>query len=157
MLNAHDGQPIARCACPSGRNIRLPRFQILVGTGRFELPTCRLGGGRTNAKRARRAANRPVRLPERPQYPLASVSDLGRDGQIRTADLSLRRRPLYPSELRPRPVCSLPAGQAFYADVAAELHAVGMNALDGSIGVRNCSIQGGCFRSDAEHATARCD
>jgi hypothetical protein len=26
----------------------------------------------------------------------------GRDGQIRTADLSLRRRPLYPSELRPR-------------------------------------------------------
>src|SRR5580658_9491473 len=25
----------------------------------------------------------------------------GRDGQIRTADLSLRRRPLYPSELRP--------------------------------------------------------
>src|SRR5260370_14588240 len=28
----------------------------------------------------------------------------GRDGQIRTADLSLRRRPLYPSELRPRDV-----------------------------------------------------
>ncbi len=28
--------------------------------------------------------------------------DAGRDGQIRTADLSLRRRPLYPSELRPR-------------------------------------------------------
>ena len=26
----------------------------------------------------------------------------GGDGQIRTADLSLRRRPLYPSELRPR-------------------------------------------------------
>jgi hypothetical protein len=26
----------------------------------------------------------------------------GRDGQIRTADLSLRRRPLYPSELRPQ-------------------------------------------------------
>src|ERR1022692_4368525 len=25
----------------------------------------------------------------------------GRDGQIRTADLSLRRRPFYPSELRP--------------------------------------------------------
>ncbi len=25
----------------------------------------------------------------------------GRDGQIRTADLPLRRRPLYPSELRP--------------------------------------------------------
>ena len=27
---------------------------------------------------------------------------IGRHGQIRTADLSLRRRPLYPSELRPR-------------------------------------------------------
>jgi hypothetical protein len=29
------------------------------------------------------------------------ISGDGRDGQIRTADLSLRRRPLYPSELRP--------------------------------------------------------
>jgi hypothetical protein len=31
-----------------------------------------------------------------------SLYGSGRDGQIRTADLSLRRRPLYPSELRPR-------------------------------------------------------
>src|SRR5271155_4589529 len=30
------------------------------------------------------------------------IGGSGRDGQIRTADLSLRRRPLYPSELRPR-------------------------------------------------------
>ena len=33
--------------------------------------------------------------------------EVGRDGQIRTADLSLRRRPLYPSELRPRRVSLL--------------------------------------------------
>src|SRR5580658_1271034 len=33
--------------------------------------------------------------------------DSGRDGQIRTADLSLRRRPLYPSELRPRGYSSI--------------------------------------------------
>ena len=34
--------------------------------------------------------------------PNASPKLSGRDGQIRTADLSLRRRPLYPTELRPR-------------------------------------------------------
>ena len=48
----------------------------------------------------------------------------GRDGQIRTADLSLRRRPLYPSELRPHSsrlyldAASVPLLQAFAPDVA---------------------------------------
>src|SRR5450756_3027647 len=35
------------------------------------------------------------------RIPLQASEKSGRDGQIRTADLSLRRRPLYPSELRP--------------------------------------------------------
>src|ERR1035437_4590928 len=35
------------------------------------------------------------------RIPLQVSEKSGRDGQIRTADLSLRRRPLYPSELRP--------------------------------------------------------
>lgn len=67
----------------------------------------------------------------------------GRDGQIRTADLPLRRRPLYPSELRPRLICSnagasfrsLPALQAFLADVLSVLHAIEMNFLNGCVGV----------------------
>src|SRR5665213_1557767 len=44
-----------------------------------------------------RREGRKWKLPNEPK-PTGS----GRDGQIRTADLSLRRRPLYPSELRPR-------------------------------------------------------
>src|SRR5579862_7540488 len=43
----------------------------------------------------------PVRFHERSRSP-PTLHVSGRDGQIRTADLSLRRRPLYPSELRPR-------------------------------------------------------
>src|SRR5271154_1715296 len=63
-----------------------------------------------------------------------------RDGQIRTAALSLRRRPLYPSELRPhtRSDCSkalpprglLPAFQAFMRDVMAVMHSNEVNFSD---------------------------
>jgi hypothetical protein len=76
---------------------------LLVGTGRFELPTCRLGGGPNHfLNRAQRLA--PVRsFFERPRCRLC-FGFAGRDGQIRTADLSLRRRPLYPTELRPHRV-----------------------------------------------------
>lgn len=42
----------------------------------------------------------PVRCPSGCRIVLG-IARSGRDGQIRTADLSLRRRPLYPSELRP--------------------------------------------------------
>src|SRR5579859_245001 len=53
----------------------------------------------------------------------------GRDGQIRTADLSLRRRPLYPSELRPRGGHNsiLPAPQPLLSDIAPVLHAIEVN------------------------------
>ena len=50
-----------------------------------------------------------------------AIRDSGRDGQIRTADLSLRRRPLYPSELRPR-ILSLLILK--YFDVRRLLHSV---------------------------------
>jgi hypothetical protein len=98
----------------------------MVGTGRFELPTCRLGGDRINllnrAQRLSLCAPRAVAA-----LPVAGWD--GRDGQIRTADLSLRRRPLYPSELRPRvyPHTILPALQPFPSDVRAIVHAFEMN------------------------------
>src|SRR5882672_9988803 len=44
----------------------------------------------------------------------------GRDGQIRTADLSLRRRPLYPSELRPHTNVLIVAFQALGSNIATE-------------------------------------
>lgn len=59
----------------------------------------------------------------------------GRNGQIRTADLPLRRRPLYPSELRPHLLFSLPTLEAFLADIVAELFAIEMNASHVVIGV----------------------
>src|SRR6266852_6207964 len=48
----------------------------------------------------------------------------GRKGQIRTADLSLRRRPLYPSELRPRNTYIV-AFKAFTANMGGEYLAIG--------------------------------
>src|SRR4030088_980052 len=46
----------------------------------------------------------------------------GRDGQLRTADLSLRRRPLYPSELRPHTIFIIVASEALSANVRAVVH-----------------------------------
>src|SRR5580658_1761062 len=78
----------------------------------------------------------------------------GRHGQIRTADLSLRRRPLYPSELRARNTLIV-ALQASAPDIRAVVHAIepdqvrgGVRAVDGSREVR----AGG---GDAEHAASR--
>src|SRR6266850_7107012 len=48
----------------------------------------------------------------------------GRDGQIRTADLSLRRRPLYPSELRPHTNVLIVAFQALRSNIATVVHVV---------------------------------
>src|ERR1700723_2341584 len=67
----------------------------------------------------------------------------GRDGRIRTADLSLRRRPLYPSELRPRcfDCISPPALEALVADVAAVVHAVEMDVADRLVSVGDGRLQ----------------
>src|SRR5258708_6594346 len=46
----------------------------------------------------------------------------GRDGQIRTADLSLRRRPLYPSELRPHTNVLIVAFQTLGSNIARVVH-----------------------------------
>ena len=83
----------------------------------------------------------------------------GRDGQIRTADLSLRRRPLYPSELRPRTEQSFdcsrtPAFQAFLRDVAAVVHSVEVDLLDGRVGVGGRRGEIGAGSGHAEHAAA---
>jgi hypothetical protein len=71
----------------------------------------------------------------------------GGNGQIRTADLPLRRRPLYPTELRPRSQANayeltvanpgpldLPAPQALLRDVAAILHAVEVDQACRAVG-----------------------
>src|SRR5450755_1425433 len=83
---------------------------------------------------------RKWKLPNEPK-PAGS----GRDGQIRTADLSLRRRPLYPSELRPRTRsdCSKalvprglgPARQTLAGDVFAVMHSSEVDLSDGCVGV----------------------
>ena len=71
--------------------------------------------------------------------PPASGKRSGRDGQIRTADLPLRRRPLYPSELRPRRhnCTSLPPFQTFVCDVSPVMHAIEVYFCDGCVGVLN--------------------
>ncbi len=71
---------------------------LLVGTGRFELPTCRLGGGRS------------IHLSYVPA------------------------------------IASLPAAQAFPADVLPVLHAVEVNVFDRAIGVRNGGGKGTALR-----------
>ena len=71
----------------------------------------------------------------------------GRDGQIRTADLPLRRRTLYPSELHPRTLSILAASgrkftrfalfppfQSFGADVTAVMATVEVDPGGGGIG-----------------------
>ena len=57
----------------------------------------------------------------------------GRDGRIRTADLSLRRGPLYPSELRPHVPFIVPF-QRFAANVAAEVRAVEVDGFYSLVG-----------------------
>src|SRR5580700_10826775 len=78
----------------------------------------------------------------------------GRHGQIRTADLSLRRRPLYPSELRARNLFIV-ALQAFSADIRAIVHAVEMDEARGSISTVDGRGQVGSGGSDTEHAATR--
>jgi hypothetical protein len=70
----------------------------------------------------------------------------GRNGQIRTADLPLRRRPLYPAELRPHFVCvshSILNGQGHYVlpDIRSELHAVEMHLLHPAVRRANCRLK----------------
>src|SRR5579862_4297595 len=89
---------------------------------------------------------------------------IGRDGQIRTADLSLRRRPLYPSELRPRTrsdcsKASLPRGlgptpQPLMRNIAAVMHSVEVNLFDRRVGVANGGDQIGSRSGHAEDASA---
>src|SRR5580700_4171471 len=73
----------------------------------------------------------------------------GRHGQIRTADLSLRRRPLYPSELRAHSVPIVPFDAAA-ANVVAVVHAVEVNLFHGGVGVANCLAQVAAARSDSQ-------
>jgi hypothetical protein len=62
----------------------------------------------------------------------------GRDGQIRTADLSLRRRPLYPSELRPRTNFLIVASEALGSNIAPVMHVVKVDQRDCGIRALNC-------------------
>ena len=81
----------------------------------------------------------------------------GGNGQIRTAGLPLRRRPLYPAELRPHARslhCSLPAAQAFLPDVCAIMHAVEMDFAAAAIGIVNGGPQRVAACRDAQHAPA---
>ena len=68
--------------------------------------------------------------------------------QIRTADLSLRRRPLYPTELRARSR-SIVAFQAPFADVFSVVHAVKMDLVHGRVSRCRCSA----FRSAPDAVT----
>src|SRR5260370_25937883 len=76
----------------------------------------------------------------------------GRDGQIRTADLSLRRRPLYPSELRPHTNFIIVASEALCANVAPVMHPRKVNGADAGISVidRLGKVAAGC--GNAQHA-----
>src|SRR5437899_3011312 len=73
----------------------------------------------------------------------------GRDGRIRTADLSLRRRPLYPSELRPR--ITIVASKGLAANIAAVVHAVEMDQAGGGIRFRDGVGQVMSAGGHAEH------
>ena len=101
----------------------------------------------------------------------------GRDGQIRTAGLPLRRRLLYPSELRPLegseteprpfgsgwanflqllmlPLRTLPAPQPLLPDVLAEMHSPKADLFYSGIGILDRRRQGLAARRYAKHAAA---
>src|SRR6185369_608000 len=88
----------------------------------------------------------------------------GRDGQIRTADLSLRRRPLYPSELRPRtrsdcskalvPRGLRPSFETLAGDVFAVMHSREIDLFDGCVGVADGAGKIWAGSSNAEDAAA---
>ena len=67
----------------------------------------------------------------------------GGNGQIRTAGLPLRRRPLYPSELRPQLESILPALQAFSTNIFAELHSVDVAFVGGGVTLVATGGEGG--------------
>src|SRR4030088_1660875 len=78
----------------------------------------------------------------------------GRDGQIRTADLSLRRRPLYPSELRPR-TNFIVTSEPLRANIAPVMHALEVDHLTPGIRALNRFSQIDAGGSYAEHAAPR--
>ena len=80
--------------------------------------------------------------------------ETGRHGQIRTADLSLRRRPLYPSELRARNTYIVPS-ESFATNVGAVMHALEMNLLHRRIGAVDGGSKVRPGLGDAEDAAAR--
>jgi hypothetical protein len=86
---------------------------------------------------------------------ILSAADSGGPGQIRTADLSLRRRPLYPTELRARSV-SIVSSQAPVSDVFPVMHPVKSNLLDPCVRSfhAGCEIRPGS--RDSKHAPTRC-
>ena len=105
-------------------------------------------GSRTTARACALSERSPV---------LFTFQMSGRDGQIRTADLSLRRRPLYPSELRPRAATTiLPTLEAFLPDVTAIVHAGEVNFLRFFIRVPDRLFKRGASRGNAQHAAAGC-
>ncbi len=80
---------------------------------------------------------------------------IGGNGQIRTADLSLRRRPLYPTELRPHTVyivtwkqflsrglfrartAGLAASKPLVSDIGSVVHSVEVNLVHAMVGTLN--------------------
>src|SRR5947209_6769528 len=93
---------------------------------------------------------------KRTSIPMAAS---GRNGQIRTADLPLRRRPLYPAELRPHSGWSHSilnaGGDEPLAYVGPELHSFKPNMAHSSIGSSNGFFQTtarGCY---AEYSPSR--
>src|SRR5579884_423321 len=77
----------------------------------------------------------------------------GGHGQIRTADLSLRRRPLYPTELRARPRFTV-SSQTTRADVAPVMHPRKMDLMHSGIGAVDALLQIGARRRNAQDAPA---
>ena len=90
----------------------------------------------------------------------AKVIENGREMGALDAWNPLRRRPLYPTELRPRGVDgrfqfnNLPAAEAFGADVAAVVHAVEVDGGEGGVGVGDGGGEIGTGGGDAEDAAA---
>ena len=74
--------------------------------------------------------------------------------QIRTADLSLRRRPLYPTELRAH-TCFIVSFESAIANIFAIMHAFEVNECDCGIGTVDALFEVGTAGSDAEDAAAR--
>src|SRR5712671_6411511 len=87
-------------------------------------------------------------------FGLGTAAGNGRDGQIRTADLSLRRRPLYPSELRPRTDVPIVPFQTLRSNILAIMHAGELNPAGRIIGIVDRYRQVGATGSYAENTSA---